>query len=188
MPRLFIALPIEADVKKNISEIYQFLSGHNQSLKAVVPDHYHITVKFLGGCTDDLARKIESSFAKINCPHEEIPFTASGLGVFPNLKMPSVIWAGLNISGEKIKDLYRRIEDFASALGFEKEKRDFSPHLTLARVRRGKKISDELRGYIMNNRETLFGESSFKRLVLYSSNLTPEGPVYTEVRSLQFKN
>ena len=186
MPRLFIALPIEADVKRNLSGINKFLYGHHMSLNTVEPENYHITVKFLGECADDLAKKIESYFPKIICPPNEIPFTAYGLGVFPNLKMPSVIWAGLHISGKTINELYNQIEEFASALGFEKEKREFSPHLTLARVRKGKKISDDLRNYIINNKETHLWESSFKRLVLFSSNLTPKGPVYTEVKSISF--
>ncbi len=186
MPRLFIALPIESDLKENLSGIKEILAGHKNTLKIVEPDNYHITVKFLGECTDDLAEKIVNSFLKIECPGDEISFTASGIGVFPNLKMPSVIWAGLRMSGEKINSLYCQIEDMASRLGFEKEKRGFSPHLTLARVRKGKKISDDLRNLIISRRETRIGESSFKRLVLFSSNLTPEGPVYTEVESLPF--
>ena len=186
MPRLFIALPIEPDVKKNLAGINEFLSDHRQSLKITGPENYHLTVKFLGACADDLAGKIENSFSGIDYPRNEIPFTARGIGVFPNLKMPAVIWAGLRMSGETLNRLYLQIEDFASALGFEKEKREFSPHLTLARVRKEKKVSDELKNYIINNKETPLGESSFKRLVLYSSNLTPEGPVYTEVKSVAF--
>lgn len=188
MVRLFIALPVEQDLKKNLSRIDEFISGHGRSLKIVGPENYHITVKFLGECTNDIAAKIENSFLKIDFPRNEIPFTAAGLGVFPNMKMPSVIWAGLRTHDSKIQELYREVESSAAALGFEKEKRGFSPHLTIARVRKGKVIDDTLKNYIAENKETVFGESSFKKLVLYSSSLTPAGPVYTEVKTLSFNS
>jgi 2'-5' RNA ligase len=73
------------------------------------------------------------------------------------------------------------MEDMTAELGFPGESRPFRAHITLARMRRDSIISDELRDYILNNRDTLYGESSFGRIILFKSQLTKSGPLYTKL-------
>ncbi len=186
MPRLFIALPIESDDTANIKPVFDYLSKH-EILKTVEPGNYHITLKFLGECGEDIAREIVKDFKNIVVQHEHIPFTFSGAGVFPNLNSANVIWIGLETDEKIINHLTKNIEKLTSQLGFKKEKRRFTPHLTLARIRKGRKISNDLREYIIKNQDKSFGESSFKKLVLYSSQLTNKGPIYTELESIEFR-
>lgn len=184
MIRLFIALPIEDDALPLLGGVHAAIGSWGSLLKVVPPENYHITLKFLGNCDDDLARRIESAFGGLHVGSGEIAFTLRGLGTFPNIKRANVLWCGLETDREAVRALYGEIERFASAFGFEEERRDFVPHLTLARVRRGKKLSGEVAGYIEGNGETVFGESSFRRVVLFSSQLTSRGPVYSELVAL----
>lgn len=186
MPRLFIALPFENPVRDSLSSVHEYLYREKHLLKTVLPENYHITLKFLGNCSDELAMKIRDGLDELQLPVDKIPITVKGIGGFPNTNKVSVIWAGIKTGERLIENLYENIETFAGGLGFEKERRKFSPHLTLARVRKNKRISDELRHYIEKNKETEFCKSSFDRLVLFSSDLTPKGPVYTEVKSIGF--
>lgn len=184
MIRLFIALPIEDDALPLLRRVHAAIGSWGSLLKVVPPENYHITLKFLGNCDDDIARRIESAFGGLHVGSGEIAFTLRGLGTFPNIKRASVLWCGLETDREAVRAVYGEIQRFASAFGFEEERRNFVPHLTLARVRRGGKLSGEIAGYIEGNRETVFGESSLRRVVLISSQLTPQGPVYSEMVNL----
>ncbi|MCU0844571.1 MAG: RNA 2',3'-cyclic phosphodiesterase [Spirochaetes bacterium] len=186
MTRLFIGLPIDAQMRLALRPAHDALSGHDHILKTVPPENYHITVKFLGECDGNVANAIESTFLEIAVPDVDIPFTLSGMGAFPDMKKPTVIWAGLLAEPGPMSLLFKNVERFASNFRFREEKRQFSPHLTLARLRSGRKITGDLLKFIENNSKTLYGESSFTRLALYSSKLTPEGANYTEIKSISF--
>jgi RNA 2',3'-cyclic 3'-phosphodiesterase len=186
MPRIFIALPFNADIiNDRVKDLYNYLNIFKE-LKVVSPENYHITLKFLGDCSEKQTNKItENLNDNIIDLKKIIPFSLFGLGVFPDLKNPNVIWAGIRTDESSINKLNQSIENFASNFGIKKEKNKFTPHLTLARVRKGTKINQNIRQYLVENKELFFFESAFKRLVLFSSTLTKEGPVYTELQSIQ---
>lgn len=186
MTRLFIGLPIDNTLRTALRPVYEFLSGHDHLLKAVPPENYHITVKFLGECEGNVANAIESTFLEIPAPEAEIPFTLSGLGAFPDLKKPSVIWAGLNADNDMMGRLYKNVERFTANFRFREDKREFIPHLTLARLKSGRKITGDLLKYLEKNRDTVYGQSAFTRLTLYSSRLTSEGASYTALKTISF--
>ncbi len=186
MPRLFIALPLnENTTNESTKKLYDYLTRYEKELKIVSPENYHITLKFIGNCNDKTAKKIEENFNYIAGSAKVIPYTLFGLGVFPELKNANVIWAGIKTDEAMINKLYMTVENFASDFGIKKENNKFTPHLTLARVRKGKKLNENIRQYLVENKELFLYESSFKKIVLFSSELTSEGPIYTEIKSIQ---
>jgi RNA 2',3'-cyclic 3'-phosphodiesterase len=187
MPRLFIALPFNNNIiNDKIKELFNYLNNFKE-LKVIAPENYHITLKFLGECSEKTANKItENLTGNIVDIKKVIPFSLFGLGVFPDLKNPNVMWAGIRTDEASINKLNQNIENFVSNLGIKKEKNKFTPHLTLARVRKGNKLSENIRQYLVENKELFFLESAFNRIVLFSSTLTKEGPVYTELQSIEF--
>jgi RNA 2',3'-cyclic 3'-phosphodiesterase len=183
--RLFIALKPGGGVADMLKVPYGELIKKGTNLKVVPPDNYHITLKFFGNCADDLAASIESGFrGRSPEPAAGLPFKLTGLGAFPDIKKANVIWCGMD-AGEEAGRIYGFYDDFGTKFGFAREKRAFRPHLTLARVRMGAGIPPELADYISGNRDTVFGESSFSGIILYSSTLTPKGPLYSEVHSIK---
>jgi 2'-5' RNA ligase len=185
--RLFIGLPVDDEVRRSLSSVHGFLLSNTFPLKIVAPENYHITIKFFGECEGNVAKAIESTFCEIPVAGGgELPFSVEGLGAFPDVRKPSVLWAGLNADHESLMRLYRSVDRYAANFRFKEEKREFTPHLTLARVKSGRKIAGDLLKYLESNRRTHFGDSSFKRLALFSSKLTPEGAVYTELKSIAF--
>ncbi|MBN2403100.1 MAG: RNA 2',3'-cyclic phosphodiesterase [Spirochaetes bacterium] len=186
MPRLFIALPVNNIINDKTNEIYNYFNKYKE-LKVVPPENYHITLKFLGECSEKTANKIKDNFNDNLIDIKKIiSFTLFGLGVFPDLKNPNVIWAGIKTDETAINKLSQSVENFTSDLGFKKEKNKFVPHLTLARIRKGSKLNEQIRQYLVENKELFFFESKFNKLALYSSTLTKEGPVYTEIQSINF--
>lgn len=185
MNRLFVALPVDKDIKELLYPTYEYLLSQDNLLKTVSPDNYHITVKFLGECEGNIANAIESTFLGITIPQGEIPYTVKGLGAFPDIKKPSVLWAGLSTDKDRISQIHKAVDKFSSNFKFKEEKEEFIPHITLARVRRGRKIAGDLLKYIEKNEAVTYGQSAFTKLSLYSSKLTPDGPVYSEIKSIK---
>lgn len=187
MPRLFIALPVNNIVNDKINELHNYLNNNNE-LNVVSPENYHITMKFLGECNEKITHKIADNFNNSIFDFKKIiSYAIFGLGVFPDLKNPNVIWAGIKTDESAMNKLNQNIEAFSSNLGFKKDNNKFTPHLTVARLRKGNKLNEKIRQFIVENKELFFFESVFNKLVLYSSNLTKEGPIYTELKSVDFE-
>ena len=128
MPRLFIALPFNSNlINDKVKELYNYLNKYDE-LKVVSPENYHITIKFLGECSEKITNKIKDSFNNtVIASKKIIPFTLFGLGVFSDLKNPNVIWAGIK-TDESIKNkLNQSVEKFYLKYEFKKEKNKFTP-------------------------------------------------------------
>ncbi|MFH0974562.1 MAG: RNA 2',3'-cyclic phosphodiesterase [Spirochaetota bacterium] len=187
MPRLFIALPLNNEtIHERLNDVFGYLKRFDNELKIVSPENYHITLKFFGECSEKMQNKIEEGFENTAWHKKIFPFTLFGLGVFPDLKNPNVIWAGIKTDEQLINKLAQIAEKFGTDLKFKKEKNVFTPHITLARIRKGKKLSENMRQYLVENKELFLYQSSFTKLSLYSSSLTKEGPIYTELKSIKF--
>jgi len=176
--RLFIALPVDGEkVAEALKGIYGEFDRYGRILKTVPQTNLHITMKFLGNADENRYQGLIegfNSFEKVNC----INFVLKGLGCFPYISSPSVIWGGIECDMKKISDLFLNVEELCSGLGFEKETRRFIPHLTLARVKRGRDVPGGLKDLITGSRDKVYAESVFDRLVLFESQLEKEGPQY----------
>jgi 2'-5' RNA ligase len=106
-----------------------------------------------------------------------------GLGAFPSLERPKVIWVGLSHGTEEIKRIYREVERLTADISEEEKGREFSPHLTLGRVRSNKNQM-QLKEAI-NQAVILQKGFEFKHLVLMKSTLTREGAIYSELNEVE---
>jgi 2'-5' RNA ligase len=155
------------------------LSPACAKVKWVEEENIHLTVKFLGDVADKDVPAIKEALAGV--PFAPMVFRISGFGAFPGMDRPRVIWAGLE-PGEVIVELHEEVESALTGLGFQKD-RDFSPHLTIGRVR---DVSDlSLFSEFFSSVRPLANEQTFRieALRLKRSVLTPSGPVYSDVAS-----
>ncbi len=187
MRRIFIAVPLLRKSDRSFPELSFELSKYSSLIKAVEPRYYHLTLKFFGSVEEDLCDRIISSFNGLSADFSPVAAEIKGLGCFPNTADPSVIWAGIRGADRELSVLHRLTEDFASGFGFSPETRPFSPHLTLGRVRRGRRLPLSLRNYIRDNGETFYGKTLISEVVLYESKLKPEGPEYYEIAKIELK-
>jgi 2'-5' RNA ligase len=183
MRRLFIGLPFDGAVKEFLRPVYENLAGYSSLLKVVPTDNYHITLKFLGNMEENRANSIIKSFNELEVDLPKVPVTIKGLGAFPRVKNASVIWIGIEGDSAALSGINVRIEEYCAGLGFEKDERKFRPHLTIARVRKGKRPDSKIEEYIEENRDTEFIQTVFNRIVLFESVLKEKGPLYTELIS-----
>ena len=179
--RAFIA--VEVDAFPGILDFVDELKKSPTRLKAVEPKNMHITLRFLGDIDDDKAEELSKSLRSLES-EAVFSFEVSSAGAFPNMKNPKVIWAGIEEGGE-LSAIRRKVEDICEASGLERDKREFSPHLTLARVKDRK--TKGIRPIIERYRGTYFGTVRVTEVKLKKSVLTPEGPVYSDIASIGLK-
>jgi len=175
--RGFIAIDIEAFQK--LVEFENEIKKTGANVKLVEPENVHLTLKFLGDTEEALLDEIEKII--IDAVEDIDPFNIQfkSAGVFPNQKYIKVIWIGIEHKGEMVT-IANRIDEQISKLGFKREKRGFSPHLTIARVRAAKN-KDKLLQVIEDYRDVEFKDIRVDTIRLKKSDLTPKGPIYTNL-------
>ena len=142
--RAFIAIDLPESVKPFLSEAQKALKQYGFRVKWIRPQNIHLTLKFLGDtATADINKIAEAMrLAASECPG--LSLAAKGIGVFPNVRRPRVIWAGLDGQLEALADLQRALEAQLADLGFTRDSRPFKSHLTLGRVK-GKIAPDQIK-------------------------------------------
>lgn len=177
MPQLIrtfiaVAVPCTAELKP----VLQLLREMGSAVTPVAADNLHLTLKFLGdtdpGRVSDIGDVITEETAGLSAFSMDLV----GLGAFPRPQRPSVIWAGIQ-APESLIDLASRLEKRMRKLRFPKDRHEYNPHLTLARVRR--KPPQELFELLAENTATPFGSVEIDAVTLYQSELKPDGAKYS---------
>jgi RNA 2',3'-cyclic 3'-phosphodiesterase len=173
--RAFLAIKLHSS--SDIKTFYEAMKQTNGNFKPVNLDQLHLTLKFFGDIDEAKQEEISSVVRERTRSLDPFSFRLAGCGAFPNENYLKVIWVGC-LEAESLKDLGNTLQmDFAK-LGFRKD--NFSPHLTLFRVR-SQKNKNAIQAVMAEHRETDFGEGKVGELLLISSKLTSSGPIYSVV-------
>jgi 2'-5' RNA ligase len=135
MVRLFIAINPEPEVGINLESALSSLRGIFSDSRWVPSELMHLTVKFLGERDEAFAGAIAARLDALAGIYRPIPYTISGLGAFPNLRRPAVVWVGVH-ADTKLELMSHDVESACEHLGVPVDGRPFRPHITVARVRR----------------------------------------------------
>ncbi len=179
--RAFVAIELPEPVRAVLARLQQSLKeSKTASVKWVDPQGIHLTLKFLGNI--DASEVPELSRTLCDAVEGIAPFQLElgETGVFPNIRSPRVVWVGVRGETERLLALHNRIEQALVPHGFAPEKRPFSPHLTLGRVREGAQVTELRR--LGDSVVALKAESvSFMvdSVNLMRSQLTREGAIYS---------
>jgi 2'-5' RNA ligase len=182
MVRSFVAFEVNSgEVLKRFGEVQRLLVGSGADLKPVEPVNIHITLRFLGDVTLDMVERVFAEMQKVTFK----PFTVklNGLGAFPDVRYPRVVWAGINDGADELRNVFDQLEPRLRGLGFAADSHGFSPHLTIARVRSGRNKT-ELARLINENVGYEFGSVYADCLRLKRSVLTPKGPIYSTLKEV----
>jgi len=183
--RTFIAVTIPDSVREKIAEFQEELKQHGADVKWVRPESIHITLKFLGDVEeeriDEVARAVQRAVEGV----KPFPVSVGGAGTFPNDRRPRVLWVGVEESAEKLADLAMRIDGELSVLGFERERRKYSGHLTIGRVRSPNRIGPTVEA--MHSVEFEGGVFEAAEVLFVKSDLKPTGAVYTALKRIKLQ-
>lgn len=180
--RCFVAIEIPNLIRDELAQIQEALRKQIKQASWVKPGNIHLTLKFLGDVEVDAIKPVERAIKQVATLHSPFPLQIGGIGVFPHLARPRVIWAGVKAGGEKITALAQEIDLALNRCGFPLDDKRFNPHLTIARLKKrldmrpfmdGYRQYDEIDGATMTVRE----------ISLIRSQLHPEGAVYTTLQS-----
>ncbi len=132
--RLFIALNLPPEEREGIQQAIAPLRGRDFPVRWVSPDHFHLTMKFLGEVEGDRVPDLDEVLRRVGRDTSPFSLCIGGFGAFPTIRRPRVLWVGVDPS-PPLRCLKQDLEWALSELGFERETRAFHPHLTLGRVK-----------------------------------------------------
>jgi len=181
--RTFIAVPLPHDCREMLGRIQRPMRSLGADIRWTSIASIHLTLKFLGEIDPSLVPELAAALRSIAAA----PFglCLRGLGAFPNLHNPRVIWCGVEGETGKLALLQTGVQTACVSIGFQRDTRPFHPHLTLGRVN-GKRDLQLLLDYIRIGTEL---ESAFTAgcVNIYRSELTPRGAIYTILESVALK-
>ena len=183
--RLFVAIPLSASLRKALYKSISRLSNIPTKVKWVEEENLHITLKFLGNTREDKVEKIVSSLKKALESCHSFSVNLGKIGAFPNVAKPRVIKVGISQGEEEIRSIAEKVEEALEPLGFEKEKRKFSAHITLGRVKSMDNIMLLLRNMQKESYDGL--QMKVEKVLLMESKLTKKGPIYSVVEKFSLK-
>ncbi len=182
--RVFIALPLEEKIEE-IEEILQDMR-RIEGVKWVKKENFHITLRFLGNVEEEKVKDISQCLGKV-LPYPPFYLTLQGIGGFPSIHSPRVIWLGCEEGREKVEEIKKRLDEELLKIDFPLEERTFHPHLTLGRVKRkGKRFPLEEKAKKWGGKR--IGPIKMEKLVLFQSILQREGPLYIPLNTFYFKD
>jgi len=183
--RTFIAVLISPELKSRIGAIQQSFKALPCDVKWVAEENFHITLKFLGNVGEgkmDAVCAAAKEAAKAGPSRFELEFAE--VGAFPNNRRPQVIWVRAPKGEEEMADLARRLDDALAPLGFEREKKRFSAHVTIGRVRSPRGLGS-LAEALQSAEAGNLGSEIIESIAVMKSDLRPSGPVYSVVKEIK---
>ena len=181
MIRAFLAIDLPASLRPILSQAQEELKKSGADVKWVPVGNIHITLKFFGNITDVQVADISEGVTALAERQEPFSLTVTDAGAFPSPKNPRVVWLGVGGDLEIVREFHRRLEIAFAALGFPPEDRPFSPHLTLGRVKSpaGRAALTRCLVHLPPPEAAPF---QVNELVLFRSNLSPQGATYLPLK------
>lgn len=192
--RAFIAIELPAELRARLGEIEEQVQKHaggaaHHAVRWVTAGNMHLTLKFLGEVSAGNVESLTRMLRAVTSQHPCFSFTVGGLGAFPNLHRPRVVWVGTQAPPD-LASLQRAIEAETRKLGYPAEERPFSPHLTLGRVTQNARPEEVVQvaralGEIQVGE---IGQVRVESVELFRSDLHPGGSIYTRLQHFTLNN
>lgn len=184
--RAFIAIDLSPEIHQRLDEVVENFRSQLTSvpIRWVAVTNIHLTLKFLGDVSLSNLNLLTNMLQTEVSSHYQFEISVGGSGAFPNYRQPHVIWVGVEAPPE-LTTIQNGIETATARLGYAREERAFSPHLTLGRVSRNASSQDvkEIAKTLEKTRVGFLGATCVEEVHLYRSDLRPTGAVYTQIFS-----
>ena len=184
--RAFIAVDLSPEILERIEQVSLDLRARMKDVPVrwVPVENIHLTLKFLGNVSTANLEILKDILGKVVSSHSECDISVGGIGAFPKPHNPRVIWVGMEVPQELVT-LQHNIEIETARLGYSREHRPFSPHLSFGRVSRNASAQDvhAIAEVLENYKVGFLGATRLKSVYLYRSDLKPDGAVYTPIYS-----
>jgi RNA 2',3'-cyclic 3'-phosphodiesterase len=179
--RVFLAMEPPGAIKEYLMTVTKTMSQRVSGVKWVKAEGLHVTLKFFGETGEKEVQEIEEALQGINKKYLAMPLQLKEINAFPDLMRPRVIVVTFQEGVDNVKTIFHDIENRLLAVGIQKEKRGFAPHITIGRV---KDTAPLLKRNLLPLEEKRF---ILDNLVLYQSTLTREGALYTPLKEIKLE-
>ncbi|MFQ5899724.1 MAG: RNA 2',3'-cyclic phosphodiesterase [Candidatus Methylomirabilia bacterium] len=183
--RSFVAILLNEAVRTAIASELDQIRPLARSVGWVAPPNLHLTLKFLGRLPVDTVKAVEGALGAVVGEMSPFSMVFQGLGAFPGVARPRVLWVGVVEGVRECQALARLVEDTLARSGLPQESRPYTPHVTIGRVRKPGGLS-ALQQAISQDAHKPFGQLEVRALSLMRSDLHPDGARYTELRAFPF--
>ncbi|MDP2653956.1 MAG: RNA 2',3'-cyclic phosphodiesterase [Candidatus Omnitrophota bacterium] len=184
--RSFIAMELAPQVREQLRDIQARLKPLDLDVSWVKPENIHITLKFLGEVPDKKIHDVQDSLPGIFKNLPPFPIALGGLGAFPQPERARVIWVGLSEGEDRVKAAAETLEHRLGLMGFTKEARGFTAHLTLGRVKSGKNLPRLVQA-IQDLTPPHGARQTVSRIVLFKSTLHSSGSIYEPLSAVSLQ-
>ncbi len=186
--RSFIAIELPEAVKTGLQQLQAQLTLPQYSfVKCVAPEGMHLTLKFLGNISAQKVTDITGVMEQASQGVSPFQLQITEVGAFPNMRRPRVLWVGIKGEVDKLVGWQQRLDNGLGPLGFAKEARPFTPHLTLARLRENCSPGDILHfgEMVASSHVEVDYKFTVNSLNLMRSQLLPKGAVYSSLAEVK---
>ena len=182
--RGFIAVEITPDVRRRASELIAALRAAAADVRWVAPESMHLTLKFLGDVPEETIAKVADAARQAAEKFAPFELELRGAGAFPTVNRPRTVWLGGGEGDATMAQLAAALDKALKPLGFPKENRPFSTHLTIGRIRNPSPQLRDLGELLRQQADFAAGRIAVNEIILFSSDLKPTGPIYTALARL----
>jgi 2'-5' RNA ligase len=182
--RVFIAIPVPVEIQQAMVDLQKRLRGVLPQIRWTKPEGMHLTLKFLGDVEDHRSDQIEKALSEITACQQAFLLHVKGIGCFPPQGMPRVLWVGFQEETGSLTRLQATVEEAMEGISFPRERRGFTPHLTLGRIP-DLKNARGLREMLVAEHSTSLGEFDAFEVHIVKSLLTPQGAIYTTLATMR---
>ena len=179
--RTFLSIPVPDQVKLKKNMLYSTLEDTPAKIAWVKSNNLHLTIKFIGYTPESFINKIIEVIKPITYNHKPFSMVIENTGCFPIPDRPRVLWMGVTGNLSPLLLLVSQIEEGLLQLGFPKERIEFKPHITLARIKYPQKYTPDIDLFLNSSYDPI--DFSLDRVQFFSSELLPSGAVYTLLQS-----
>jgi 2'-5' RNA ligase len=177
--RTFIAVDLGKALRDRCVSLQENLIRAGTDVKWVEPDNLHLTLLFLGEVNDRDVPAMCAAVGEVCARFAPFTLTVEGAGCFPNPRRPRVVWVGIGEGTQELVALHDALEGPLLDLGcYRREERQYTPHVTLGRVK-SERPTDRLAAALAKLAGWKGGQVAVRELLVLSSELKPEGPIYT---------
>jgi 2'-5' RNA ligase len=186
--RAFVAVLLDDGLRERVAAVIERLRPLARAVAWVPPRNLHVTLQFLGGQSEERLQEAEAALAEVAAESAPVDVTFHGVGAFPGMERPRILWVGLAQGALEVRGLQARVVEALAARGFPREERPWHPHLTIGRVhderRWRREAGPPLRTALAQAAATTFGVLRIADVALMRSDLSPAGARYTVRRAL----
>lgn len=178
MVRAFVAANITRELQRALADVQSALRSSQADVSWVREENHHLTLKFLGEVAETRLPKIAEAIREAAGTAAPFEIALGGIGAFPSPRGARVVWVGMEAGAESLTALQAEVEARLHRIGFPRERRPFSAHLTLGRVRSPRNL-DRLAEAMARTPAQGLGRMAVTRIELMRSQLSPQGSIYT---------